>query len=90
MELKHRKLKLSASKRREFISNNLRRFDSECKICFKPFDENNKYYIDHCHQTNELRGLLCFSCNVVLGHIKDRTDILTNMISYLNGEMWDA
>jgi len=40
--------------------------------------------IDHCHSSGKVRGILCHSCNVSLGLVKDNTDILVRMISYLN------
>lgn len=39
--------------------------------------------IDHDHQTNRVRGLLCQRCNVALGHIRDNVLILHSMIAYL-------
>ena len=43
----------------------------------------SKAVIDHCHNTGKVRGILCHNCNVSLGLIKDNTQILLNMISYL-------
>lgn len=56
-----------------------------CKICYKHQDENThgSLYVDHCHSTNAIRGLLCRSCNSMLGMVKDNIDILTNAINYL-------
>ena len=42
------------------------------KICF-----------DHDHKTNEFRGWICDNCNKALGHVKDRIEILENLIVYL-------
>jgi len=28
-------------------------------------------YVDHCHLTKTVRGLLCHQCNIALGHMKD-------------------
>ena len=39
--------------------------------------------IDHDHKTNVVRGLLCHSCNVGLGHFRDSTKLLEAAISYL-------
>lgn len=41
-------------------------------------------YIDHCHLTGALRGLLCHNCNLVIGHAKDSTPILYKAIKYLS------
>jgi len=39
--------------------------------------------IDHCHQTDVVRGLLCTSCNSMLGHAKDDIKRLRAAIRYL-------
>jgi hypothetical protein len=41
------------------------------------------FRIDHCHNTGKVRGLLCDSCNVGLGHMKENVDFLNNMIDYI-------
>ena len=41
------------------------------------------YAIDHNHQTNEFRGILCLKCNSLLGMANDSADILLKAISYL-------
>jgi hypothetical protein len=38
---------------------------------------------DHNHATNELRGILCVSCNLLIGHCKENEKILANAILYL-------
>ena len=42
--------------------------------------------IDHCHKTGLIRGLLCKSCNLTLGLIKDDVSLLQGLINYLNGD----
>lgn len=39
--------------------------------------------IDHCHRTNQIRGILCLHCNRGLGCAKDSIEILQNWIDYL-------
>lgn len=43
----------------------------------------NHLAVDHCHITNKVRGLLCASCNILLGKAKDNITILQSAISYL-------
>lgn len=54
----------------------------KCKICgSKPI---KPLYVDHCHETKKVRGLLCHQCNVALGHMNDDPQRLEKAISYLN------
>lgn len=39
--------------------------------------------IDHCHETGDVRGLLCRGCNQGLGHFRDSEAALENAIKYL-------
>lgn len=56
-----------------------------CAICNKNITEFKRgLAIDHDHKTGEVRGLLCFCCNMALGYFKDDTDLLNNAIKYLN------
>ena len=57
----------------------------KCAICNT--DEVDVFkqtlYIDHCHTTGKIRGLLCHSCNVALGLLKDSQTLLDNAKDYL-------
>lgn len=44
-----------------------------CAICKKP-PGARRLHIDHDHQTLEVRGLLCFSCNNKLGFVEKYLD----------------
>lgn len=59
--------------------------NNRCKICGYEFNESNKGFVDHCHITNKVRGLLCIKCNTLLGMVNDNIDILKNAIEYLKG-----
>lgn len=54
----------------------LEKQDNKCYICrTESCTTGNRFAIDHCHETNKVRGLLCVSCNVKLGwleHNKER------------------
>lgn len=56
--------------------------DNRCAICGS-YQDKKKFCVDHCHKTKKIRGLLCFHCNVGIGHLKDNIQILQNAISYL-------
>lgn len=53
-----------------------------CEICSS--DVIDKPYTDHDHKTNKFRGILCFHCNVGIGHFKDSIELLENAITYLS------
>ena len=61
--------------------------DGKCAICGteKPSKSGRtkRLSIDHCHETNIVRGLLCERCNRALGLFGDDTKILIKAISYL-------
>ena len=59
----------------------------KCGACGAPHIEghrNTTLAVDHDHQTNEVRGLLCRRCNMVLGELGDNIQTLRNMVAYLN------
>lgn len=65
--------------------------NNKCLICNNPETVSNnpkatgpnRLTIDHCHQTQKIRGLLCRSCNLMLGFSKDSIEILQAAIDYL-------
>ncbi|WP_219463786.1 endonuclease VII domain-containing protein [Nonomuraea rhizosphaerae] len=44
-------------------------------------------FVDHCHATGLVRGILCFNCNNGLGHFSDSTALLEVAAHYLEGEV---
>jgi hypothetical protein len=60
----------------------LERQEHRCAICYESFNEK-VIYVDHNHETGEVRGLLCNLCNMGLGLFKDNTERLGNAIKYL-------
>lgn len=59
-----------------------------CAICRNVFEGKGGTKaapcIDHCHNTGEVRAILCGNCNKMIGLAYDNTTILTNAINYLN------
>lgn len=54
-----------------------------CYGCLTKIDEKTAR-VDHCHQTNKVRGLLCDSCNWGLGSLKDNPATLRRLMAYLD------
>ena len=61
-----------------------------CMICGVHADsishsrsKHSKLYIDHNHETNTVRGVLCGNCNAGIGMLQDSPDILNKAILYL-------
>lgn len=63
--------------------------NGECKICNrKPVVGNTgskrPLVVDHCHDTNKVRGLLCNQCNIMLGMAQNRPEVLASAIKFLS------
>lgn len=62
-----------------------------CKICNRPKPEGaQNFHVDHCHTTGAIRGILCPSCNHLLGNARDNIEVLDNAIKYLKGSNTNA
>lgn len=55
--------------------------DGKCYLCDE--DIRQKPYVDHNHKTGKIRKLLCFHCNVGLGHFKDSIELMQKAIDYI-------
>jgi DNA-directed RNA polymerase subunit RPC12/RpoP len=55
-----------------------------CAICKEPFDTSKGIHTDHNHETDQVRELLCRSCNHLIGNCGENIDILLQAIGYLN------
>lgn len=57
----------------------------KCAICYKDMAHIDKStHIDHDHNTGEVRGLLCHSCNTAIGLFMEDKSIMENAIKYLS------
>lgn len=80
------------------LTNALNEQNGGCAICCEALPDlmvyNNRkrgYAIDHNHETGEFRGILCLSCNSMLGMAKDSSETLEKASAYLkaNGSYAD-
>ncbi len=53
-----------------------------CAICGKG-PTTKRLAVDHCHDTGEIRGLLCDRCNRGLGSFRDDPELLARASRYL-------
>ncbi len=55
-----------------------------CMICgIEETALGRKLDVDHCHATGVVRGVLCNPCNTVLGHARDKIEVLEAAAEYL-------
>ena len=57
--------------------------EMRCAICGVEFRNTREIKTDHDHSTGKARGLLCNSCNVGLGHFRDKPNLLAAAWRYL-------
>ena len=58
----------------------------KCPVCLT----RKAKFVDHSHDSGEVRGLLCLQCNCALGHLKDCPDTLSRAIEYLDRSQANA
>lgn len=46
----------------------------KCLICQREFTDSRRTHVDHCHETDRIRGILCVSCNTRLGWYEKYAD----------------
>lgn len=57
--------------------------NNSCAICKDPFIDSKRPDIDHDHETGQVRGLLCNTCNRGIGYLKDSPINILNAYDYL-------
>lgn len=74
---------------KEQIFDLIEKQNNKCALCAKPFQSmwGNDMHIDHDHETNKIRGILCMPCNVALGMLGDNEEGLSKALSYIKGEL---
>lgn len=57
-----------------------------CAACGQPQKPSRSHpdlVVDHCHESGEVRGLLCNNCNAALGQVREDPEILMALHRYL-------
>ena len=61
--------------------------DNRCAICLMHLSEatltGKHFCIDHHHESNTVRGLLCTPCNAAIGMLREDEEIMNRAIEYL-------
>jgi hypothetical protein len=63
--------------------------DDRCAICNRKENRKSRnggitrLCIDHCHETNAVRGLLCHSCNTAIGKLEDNLELILKAHDYV-------
>lgn len=62
-----------------------RQQNGRCAICNveKDLGGYSGLYVDHCHKTQKVRGLLCSNCNSGIGQFMEDESVLMAAIEYL-------
>src|SRR6266700_869435 len=53
-----------------------------CRICGNPQSAGRRLSVDHDHDTNTVRDLLCLRCNILVGQIE--SGLVTKALLYLD------
>ena len=59
---------------------------NNCECCGTELNTargRNRRQIDHCHDTNQIRGVLCWNCNTSIGKLGDNVEGLERALNYL-------
>ena len=54
-----------------------------CEICSEKLLNTKKMHVDHDHNTNKFRGILCDNCNIMLGYARNEPEILEAGAEYI-------
>ncbi len=69
----------------EEYENMLNEQEGTCanEACNYGLDDDHKLYVDHCHATGTVRGLLCHWCNSAEGYLKSSPEVAQGLLNYM-------
>lgn len=58
---------------------------NSCAICGHSDTSDKNFFpvVDHCHDTGNVRGILCMNCNMGIGKLKDSPEIIKSALRYI-------
>ncbi len=66
----------------------LERQKGQCAVCGRTREDAGRFLaVDHCHNTGNVRGLLCQECNLALGYMRESPELLRRAADYLEAAM---
>lgn len=68
---------------KQFLIDLHEKQNGKCAICNEVPQSERGLHVDHCHETNKVRGLLCHGCNTGIGALKENPKIMLKAIKYL-------
>lgn len=72
-----------SGKRAHGLTKNKVRKLKEGRVCEVPTCNEPSTQLDHCHDTGNIRGVLCRDHNLALGYVHDSIEELEGLIEYL-------
>ena len=64
----------------------LQKQNGVCAICGNKNKAGKRLVVDHDHKSGVVRGLLCNTCNIGIGNLRDDPSILQKALAYLRGD----
>lgn len=62
--------------------------DNPCKQRSRRDGASQVFFVDHCHKTGIVRGLLCNNCNQAIGFLRDSSANADRLAAYLRRSSW--
>lgn len=81
-QIRHRKYGIGATEYAAMLAAQ----GGVCAICGRAASgrkDSTELCVDHCHTSNQIRGLLCHSCNRGIGLLQDSEEVLEKALAYL-------